>query len=79
MIILILLSLPFVMNPQAPEEPAGNGDNTLDTVEQIVLPQLQTGVYTIQVSIKNSLQTAEQAYSLISDMALERTVDVMGR
>jgi hypothetical protein len=58
--------LPYILNPNNPSATATTGNNLRDNVEQIYLPNLPSGTYTIIVTHKNSLQNnAPQAFSLI--------------
>jgi len=57
---------PFVLNPASPALAATTGDNTLDNVEQVLIPSPSVpGYYTVQVSYKNTLTNGHQYYSLI--------------
>jgi len=58
---------PYILNPANPSLTATNGDNIRDNVEQIYLPNLPSGAYTITVTHKNNLQNnAPQAFSIIT-------------
>lgn len=58
--------LPYILNPNNPSAAATNGNNYRDNVEQIYLPNLPSGTYTILVTHKNNLQNnAPQAFSLV--------------
>lgn len=58
---------PYILNPANPSLTATNGDNIRDNVEQIYLPNLPSGAYTIRVTHKNNLQNnAPQAFSIIT-------------
>ena len=58
--------MPWVLNPTAPEQPATRGDNVVDNVEQVLIPNPIPGeTYTITVSHKRTLQKGPQAYSLL--------------
>lgn len=46
---------PYVLNPRAPTTTAAPGDNRVDPVEQIYLPDALAGTYTIQVTHKGAL------------------------
>jgi hypothetical protein len=69
--------LPWVLNPANPAAPATTGDNVVDNVEQVVLPNPQPGVYTITVTHKGILRpAARQAYSMIVTGAVTHTLQV---
>lgn len=55
---------PYILNRTSPSSPATTGDNIVDNVEQIYLATPAAGNYTLTVSHKGSLASA-QAYSLI--------------
>ncbi|RMH53240.1 MAG: T9SS C-terminal target domain-containing protein [Bacteroidetes bacterium] len=58
--------LPFVLDPGAPEAPAAPGDNRVDPIEQIYLPEALAGSYTIRVSHKGSLTAGRpQPFTLL--------------
>ena len=70
--------LPYILNPNNPSAAATTGNNFRDNVEQIYLPNLPSGTYTILVTHKNNLQNnAPQAFSLIgSGFILTATLPV---
>ncbi len=70
--------LPYILNPNNPSAAATTGNNYRDNVEQIYLPNLPIGTYTILVTHKNNLQNnAPQAFSLIgSGFILTATLPV---
>lgn len=70
--------LPYILNPNNPSAAATNGNNYRDNVEQIYLPNLPSGTYTILVTHKNNLQNnAPQAFSLVgSGFVLTATLPV---
>ena len=70
--------LPYILNPNNPSAAATTGNNYRDNVEQIYLPNLPSGTYTILVTHKNSLQNnAPQSFSLIgSGFVLNATLPV---
>ncbi|MFZ4797417.1 MAG: S8/S53 family peptidase [Bacteroidia bacterium] len=70
--------LPYILNPNNPSAAANTGNNFRDNVEQIYLPNLPSGTYTIVVTHKNNLQNnAPQAFSLIgSGFVLTATLPV---
>lgn len=70
---------PFSLNLEQPMELAVAGDNRVDPIEQIYLPEAETGPYTIIVSHKGNLWTgADQPFSLLVSGATDalRTVAV---
>ncbi len=57
---------PYVLDPLNPTASATTGDNTLDNVEQVVIPNPPTrGAYRIEVSHKSPLSNGPQPFSLI--------------
>lgn len=57
---------PWILNPSNRDAAATRGDNTLDNVEKIELPDVVPGdTYTIEITHKNTLERGSQAYSLI--------------
>jgi methionine-rich copper-binding protein CopC len=69
--------LPWILNPANPAAPATTGDNVVDNVEQVVVPNPQAGVYTITVTHKGILRPAgRQAYSMIVTGAVTHTLQV---
>lgn len=60
-------SLPWILNPDTPDQPATTGDNIRDNVEQVLIPNAVPGrSYTITVSHKNSLTNTKQDYALLA-------------
>lgn len=58
--------MPWILRPEMPSAAAIHGDNELDNVEKIEIPDAVPGVsYTITVSHKNTLARGSQAFSLI--------------
>jgi hypothetical protein len=58
---------PWILNPSNPGAAATTGNNTLDNVEKVELPDVVPGAtYTIQVTHKGALARGQQAYSLIA-------------
>ena len=58
--------MPWVLNWQVPWNPATHGDDTLNNMEKILIPNAIPGTtYTITVSHKGTLRGGLQAYSLI--------------
>ncbi|MDW8319846.1 MAG: S8 family serine peptidase [Armatimonadota bacterium] len=69
--------LPWVLNPANPAAAATTGDNVVDNVEQVMVPNPQAGVYTITVTHKGILRPAgRQAYSMIVTGAVTYTLQV---
>ncbi len=57
---------PYVLNPELPTQAASIGDNVLDPVEQIFLPDAPPGTYTIHISHKDVLEKIDsQPFSLL--------------
>lgn len=57
----------WVLNPASPNFAATTGDNVLDNVEKIELPDAVPGAtYTIEITHKGTLARGQQAYSLIA-------------
>ncbi|MEZ4698848.1 MAG: S8 family serine peptidase [Rhodothermales bacterium] len=57
---------PFVLDPEHPGEPASTGDNRVDPIEQIALPEAAPGAYRLTVRAKpGSAETEAFAYSLL--------------
>jgi Subtilase family/GEVED domain/Secretion system C-terminal sorting domain len=58
---------PWILTPSNPSAAATTGDNVLDNVEKVELPDVVPGAtYTIQVTHKGTLARGQQAYSLIA-------------
>jgi len=58
--------MPWILNPLNPGNPASHGDDKLNNVEKIYIPDAVPGkTYNITVSHKGSLRNGSQAYSLI--------------
>lgn len=58
--------MPWVMDPANPGNAATRGDNKLDNVEQIVIPDVEPGAtYRVTISNKGTLARGSQAYSLV--------------
>lgn len=58
--------MPWILNPADPSAPAVRGDNILDNVEKLIIPDPGHGeIYTVSVSHKGTLQRSPQQYSLI--------------
>ncbi|HJU45806.1 MAG TPA: T9SS type A sorting domain-containing protein, partial [Chitinophagaceae bacterium] len=57
--------LPWKLNPANPSAAATKGDNILDNVEKVEVPNILPGIYTIEVTHKGTLERGSQAYSLI--------------
>ncbi|QQS34578.1 MAG: S8 family serine peptidase [Ignavibacteriales bacterium] len=56
---------PWILNPADPSLAATNGDNIRDNVEQIVIPNPTSGLYTIRVIHKGTLTNGSQNFSLV--------------
>lgn len=50
---------PWVLDPANPATPATTGDNTRDNVKQVVVSAPVAGTYTVRISHKGSLDTAQ--------------------
>ncbi len=60
------LYMPWILDPANPTAPATTGDNVLDNVEKIDIPNAVPGqTYTVKVSHKATLARGQQAYSLL--------------
>ncbi len=58
--------MPWVLNRLIPWNPAGHGDDSLNNLEKIQIPNAIPGItYTITVSHKGTLRDGSQPYSLI--------------
>lgn len=58
--------MPWILDPAKPDQAASRGDNKLDNVEQVLLPNAVPGEkYTITVSHKGTLSKGPQAYALL--------------
>ncbi|MFT3824813.1 MAG: S8 family serine peptidase [Chitinophagaceae bacterium] len=58
--------MPWILNPAKPNDPATTGDNIRDNIEKIEIPNTVPGeTYVIKVTHKNTLDRAQQAYSLL--------------
>lgn len=58
--------LPFILNPDKPDDLATRGDNIRDNVEQILIPDAVPGkTYTLTISHKGTLKNTTQDYGLI--------------
>ncbi len=58
--------MPWVLNRLNPGSPATHGDDSLNNMEKILIPNTVPGkTYTMTVTHKGSLRTGAQAYSLI--------------
>lgn len=69
--------MPWVLNPADPSAPAATGDNVVDNVEQVIVPNPKAGVYTISVTHKGVLRpVGRQTYSMIVTGAVTHTLQV---
>ena len=64
---------PWRLNPANPAAAATKGDNKVDNIEKVEI-QNASGVYTIRVSHKGSLQSGNQAFSIIVTGISEQVV-----
>ena len=48
-------NFPYRLNSASPASPATTGDNAVDNVEQVYIPNSTTGTYTVQVTHKGNL------------------------
>jgi hypothetical protein len=48
-------NFPWILNPNLPANAATTGDNNLDNVEQVSIPNPTTGTYLVQVTHKGNL------------------------
>jgi hypothetical protein len=61
---------PWILNPASPASAATTGDNVLDNVEKVELPDVIPGqTYTIEITHKGTLARGQQIYSLIASGA----------
>jgi hypothetical protein len=58
-------NFPWVLNPMVPTNAATRGDNVLDNIEQVVVENTTTGVYTVVVDHKGTLSNGVQDVSLL--------------
>ena len=56
---------PWILDKNNLSNPATNGDNIRDNVEQVYIENPAAGSYTVQVSHKGTLSGASQAFSLV--------------
>ena len=56
---------PWRLDPLNPASAASQGDNSVDNVEVVEIPCVETGLYVATVSHKGSLSSGSQDYSLI--------------
>jgi hypothetical protein len=63
-------NFPYRLNPASPASPPTTGDNTVDNVEQVYIPNPTTGTYTVQVTHKGNLLNSQgqTSYQNISIM-----------
>jgi hypothetical protein len=48
-------NFPYVLNPASPASPATQTNNDVDNVEQVYMPNPDTGIYTVQITHKGTL------------------------
>ncbi len=69
---------PYTLDPRNPSQPASVGDNTVDPIEQIFLPDAPAGSYSIEVTHKGRLAgNIPQPFSLIVTGATDATLPVI--
>ncbi|MBD3384264.1 S8 family serine peptidase, partial [candidate division KSB1 bacterium] len=56
---------PWTLDVEDPSRPAVPGDNIRDNVEQILIADPVAGIYTVEISVKGSIQGDEQAAGLV--------------
>jgi hypothetical protein len=64
------MDLPWRLDPDNPGNNATKGDNTVDNVEQIMIPSAPPGTYTVKVSHKGTLTTLQPFCVVISGQFL---------
>jgi hypothetical protein len=57
--------LPFILDPDQPDNPATSGDNVRDNVEQVLIGDPEKGSYEIIITHKGALQEGKQDFSLV--------------
>ncbi len=58
--------MPYVLDPLNPANNAGTGDNTVDNVEQVYIPNPpESGQYEIQITHKGAIANSGQYFSLL--------------
>ncbi|MBP4137589.1 S8 family serine peptidase [Flavobacterium sp. P7388] len=62
--------LPWILNPEAPQQQATNGKDKLNNVEQVALENPASGIYTIAV-IGSVISNTSQDYSIAYEYELE--------
>lgn len=60
-------TMPYLLDPENPSAAAARGDNIVDNVEQVYIPDPQAGIYRISVTHKGTLAQAPQNYSIVID------------
>jgi hypothetical protein len=58
-------TFPWILDPANPALPANKGDNIVDNVEVVEVPNPQAGFYTISIRHKDSLDGGSQTFGLI--------------
>lgn len=59
-------SMPWILDPSHPSNPATVGDNTRDNVEQVMVTSPNPGIYTARITYKGILSATPQTFSLIT-------------
>jgi hypothetical protein len=62
----VVATLPWKLDPANPANAATKGDNVVDNVEQIVIDNLPTGNYFLQVTHKGTIQQGPQEFSIFA-------------
>ena len=57
---------PWTLNPEDPDAPAVTGDNSVDNVEQVVIENPGTSVFTVRIDHKGTLKNEKQEFSLVA-------------
>ncbi|UCH10138.1 MAG: tandem-95 repeat protein [Fidelibacterota bacterium] len=60
-----LVFCPWRLNTADPDGPATTGDNSVDNVEQVVIPSPAAGKYLVEVTHKSALLAGAQDYTII--------------
>src|SRR5690606_16092133 len=65
-----LIYLPFILDPEIPDNPATTGDNFVDNVEVIYPGVVPAGRYIVEISHKGNLVGNSQVFSLVTSSPL---------